>query len=157
LAPPAAIRSDIPPTFSTIFWNTRCFPKETTRTLGLLCDPRHPALTEFPTEFHTNWQWWDLASKSRPMILDGLPAKVRPLVQVIDDWYTGRKLGLLFEARVGGGKLMVCSIDLRSHLADRPVARQFRHSLFDYMHSAAFAPRQAVELAAIRGLLKDSG
>ena len=39
-------------------------------TLGILCDPNHPALARFPTEFHTNWQWWHLVKNSRPIVLD---------------------------------------------------------------------------------------
>ena len=67
------------------------------------------------------------------MILDDLPPDLRPTVQVIDDWVTNRKLGLVFEAKVGKGKLLVCSIDLKNDLDQNPVARQMRHSLLDYM------------------------
>jgi hypothetical protein len=42
-------------------------------TLGLLCDPAHPAFAKFPTEFHSNWQWWHLVRNSRPLILDRAP------------------------------------------------------------------------------------
>ena len=34
-------------------------------TLGILCEPKHPALAEFPTEFHSNWQWWPIVMASR--------------------------------------------------------------------------------------------
>ena len=155
LLPSASVRSDVPPCFSTIFWNTACFPSEATHTLGLLCDPKHPALAEFPTEFHANWQWWDLVRHSKAMVLDDFPAECRPLVQVIDDWYTCRKLGLIFEARVGGGRLLVCSIDLHTDMEHRPVARQLLRSLLDYMRSEAFAPRQAVDAATICRVMKD--
>jgi hypothetical protein len=80
--------------------------------LGILCDPEHPLFARFPTDSHSNWQWWYLIQRSGAMIMDQLPPRLRPNVQVIDDWVTARRLGLLFEARVGRGKLMVCSIDL---------------------------------------------
>jgi len=89
------------------------------------------------------------------MILVSFPADFRPLVQVIDDWNTNRKLGLVFEARVAGGKLLVCSIDLTSDLAERPVARQMLHSLLDYADSPAFAPKQTIDVGLIRGLLRE--
>ena len=111
-------------------------------------------MARFPTEFHSNWQWWDPVSQSRAMILDAFPAEFRPLVQVIDDWNTNRKLGLLFEARAGGGKLLVCSIELRTGLEQRPVARQLLRSLLDYAGGPAFAPAQELPLEAVRGLLK---
>jgi len=154
MPPPATVRSDVPPGFTTIFWNTQWTRRQPPHTLGILCNPQHPALAGFPTEFHSNWQWWDLVSKSRSMILDEFPATLRPIVQVIDDWNTNRRLGLVFEAKVGGGRLLVCSIDLRSNLAERPVARQMLHSLLRYMQSPAFAPNQGLDRGLIRGLLQ---
>jgi hypothetical protein len=155
LMPPLnSIDSDIPAGFSSIFWNTQWTRQQPPHTLGILCDPKHPALAEFPTEFHSNWQWWDLVTKSRFMVLDGFGPELHPIVQVIDDWNTNRKLGLVFEARVGEGKLLVCSMDLRSDLDQRPVARQMFHSLLSYVNSSAFAPKCTIGAELIHGLLK---
>jgi hypothetical protein len=155
LMPPLnSIDSDIPPAFTTIFWNTQWTARQPPHTLGILCNPKHPALAQFPTEFHSNWQWWDLVTKSRFMILDKFPAEIRPIVQVIDDWNTNRKLGLLFEAKADQGKLLVCSMDLRSDLEQRPVARQMLNSLLSYMNSNAFVPKQKLNAEIIHSLLK---
>jgi hypothetical protein len=131
--------------FTSIFWNTAWTSGQAPRTLGILCDPSHPALAQFPTESHSNWQWWYLLSRARPLVFDGPLAEAQPLVQVIDDWFTSRKLGLLFEVRAGEGKLLVCSVDLRGELADNPVARQFRSSLLAYAASGEFQPRLQIE------------
>jgi hypothetical protein len=149
------INSDIPAGFSSIFWNTQWTRRQTPHTLGILCNPKHPALEEFPTEFHSNWQWWDLVTKSKFMILDEFTSKLLPIVQVIDDWNTNRKLGLIFEAKVGSGKLLVCNIDLRSNLDERPVARQMLHSLLNYMQSDLFAPQHSTEIELIRTLFRE--
>jgi hypothetical protein len=155
LMPPLnTIDSDIPAGFSSIFWNTQWTRRQPPHTLGILCNPKHPALSKFPTEFHSNWQWWDLVTKSKFMILDEFSPKLRPIVQVIDDWNTNRKLGLIFEAGVACGKLLVCSIDLRSDLDKRPVARQMLRSLYQYMDSAAFAPSQSLDIKLVRSLLR---
>ena len=154
LAAPQTIASDMPAGFTTIFWNTQWTNGQPPHTLGILCDPKHAALSRFPTESHSNWQWWDLVAKSRAMILDDLDEKIRPIVQVIDDWNTNRRLGLIFEAKVGPGKLLVCSIDLQTDLEHRPVARQMRHSLLSYMGSRAFKPRVRLEPQAIAGLFR---
>ena len=74
------------------------------------------------------------------------------MVQPIDTWFENRRLGLLFEARVNGGKLVVCSMDLQSDLDRRIVARQMLHSLLGYMASDAFAPQVEVDAGAIRAL-----
>ena len=93
-------------------------------------------------------------TKSRFMVLDKFAPRLRPIVQVIDDWNTNRKLGLLFEAKLGRGKLLVCSIDLRSNLNTRPVARQMLYSLLRYMDSDSFNPEEAPDIRLIGNLLK---
>ncbi len=155
LMPPLnSIDSDVPAAFTTIFWNTQWTRQQPPHTLGILCDPKHPALAQFPTEFHSNWQWWDLVSKSRFMILDELPAELRPIVQVIDDWNTNRRLGIIFEAKVGKGKLLVTGIDLKNDLTRRPVARQMLDSLLKYMESSAFAPKSSIDAGLLQGLFR---
>jgi hypothetical protein len=120
-------------------------------TLGILCNPEHPALSQFPTEYHSNWQWWHLVMNSRAIVLDDLPQSHRPLVQVIDNFERNHKLGLIFECRVGNGRLLVCSIDLPA-LQDRPEARQLYFSLLKYMNSDAFDPGTKLEPALVAGL-----
>ena len=68
--------------------------------------------------------------------------------------YRSMKLrSLVFEAKVAGGSLLVCSIDLRNDLDHRPVARQMLHSLTEYMHGAAFHPSRSLDVALIKRLL----
>jgi len=126
--------------FSTIFWNTAWTRGQAPHTLGILCNPDHPLLQEFPTEYHSNWQWWDPVTHSQAMILDDLPGNLKPLIQPIDTWFENRRLGLAFEARAGNGKIMVCSIDLHSGMEERPVSRQLLHSILQYMNSTDFNP-----------------
>ena len=136
--------------FSSIFWNTAWTGGQAPHTLGILCDPDHPVFGHFPTEYHSNWQWWDPVTHSRAMRLDHLPGDLRPLIQPIDTWFENRRLGLLFEARVGGGRLMVCSIDLLNHMEERPVARQLLYSVLEYMKSGEFDPGTELEPAQVK-------
>ncbi len=124
--------------------------------LGLWCDAKHPALAEFPTEQFGDWQWIELARNARAMNLDTLPRQLQPMVQPIDDWNRNYKLGLVFECAVGTGHLMVCSADLEDSLETRPVARQLRRSLLDYMAGAKFKPEVAVTAAELGGLFFDT-
>ena len=87
--------------------------------MGILTDPEHPLFKSFPTEFHSNWQWWPIVKKSRPFILDYAPEGYKPLVQVIDNIERNHKLGLVFEFAVGEGKLLVCMSDLKA-VQDKP-------------------------------------
>ena len=73
--------------------------------MGILCDPAHPALSDFPTEYHSNWQWWDAMSHCDAIQLNDFPVELKPIVRIIDDWVTNRRLALLMEAKVGKGKI----------------------------------------------------
>jgi len=118
--------------------------------LGLWCDTNHPALSEFPTEANCDWQWTELLRNTRAINLDHLPKNLRPIVSAIDDWNRNYKLGLIFEARVGDGKLLVCAADLNANSS--PVARQLRRSLLDYLSGKDFAPPAKISLADFAGL-----
>ena len=143
---------DIRVGFSSIFWNTAWTNKQPPHTLGILCDPAHPALAAFPTEGYSDYQWWDLVSNCNAMVLDDFPADYRPVVQLIDDWFTNRKLGILLEGKVGNGKLMVCSADLQKDLDKRPAARQLRQSILQYMASDRFNPSASLDPALVKAL-----
>ena len=119
--------------FSSVFWNTAWTRNQAPHTLGILCDPAHKVFAHFPTESHSNWQWWELVHGAAAMRMDHLAPDLRPLVQVIDTWFEARRLGLLYEAQVGEGRLVVCSMDLESDLEHRLVARQMRYSLAQYL------------------------
>jgi len=155
MVPPDRVRTDVVLGFTPIFWNTAWTGGQAPHTLGILCDPGHPALAAFPTESHTNWQWWDLVHRASAMVLDDLPEGLRPIVQVVPDWFDPKRLGLVFEAKVGKGRLLVTSIDLADDLANRPVARQMRRSLLAYVASKAFDPKHAVTLDQVRALVKE--
>lgn len=151
------LRWDCPPVGRLpIFWN-RLMGPGWERFLGLLCEPKHPALAEFPTAFCYQWQWQDIVRPyCRAVNLDMLPGAVRPIVQVIDDWNRNYKLGLVFECRVGKGRLVVCSADIETDLEKRPAARQLRYSLLAYMAGEAFNPTVSVEAGQIEGVLFDN-
>lgn len=138
--------------FSSIFWNTAWTARQAPHTLGILCNPKHPALSGFPTDNYTNWQWWYLLAPGHAaaMIVDQLPPGLTPIVQVIDDWFTARRLGLVFEAKVGKGKLLVSGIDLETGLETNLVARQLRSSLLRYVTSDRFDPKTEITVEQLR-------
>jgi hypothetical protein len=139
--------------FSTIFWNTLWTEGQGPTTLGIHCDPGHAALAEFPTDAHTNWQWWHVVHRAAPLRLDGLPRALAPIVRVIDDWHTGRSLGLVIEATLGAGRLIVCGFELGDPAGADPVSRQLRRSLAAYAASPRFAPRVALTERMLRDLV----
>lgn len=138
-----------------VFWN-RLMNPAWGRMLGLWCDANHPALSGFPTAAAGDWQWMELVRRKRAVNLDGLPRDLQPIVQPVDDWNRNYKLGLIFEAEVGAGRLLVCALDLEGALGELPAARQLRRSLLDYMAGNAFRPRVRLTPERARGLWFDS-
>ncbi len=139
--------------FVPVFWSPVHFPDQP-GTMGLLMDPKHAAFRDFPTDFYSNWQWWDLCKKSKTVDVDSLT--VDPIVTVIDNFFKNRKLSNVFEARVGNGMLVFSSVDLHSDIENRPAARQLKYSLINYMRSNNFNPESTITTNEILSLkLKD--
>ncbi len=139
--------------FSPIFWNTAWTGKQKPHTLGILCDPNHPALNAFPTEFHSNWQWWEIIHRAKAISLDDFPASLEPIIRVIDDWFENRRLGLVFEAKTGSGKILITSIDFTGDLSTSYALRQLYYSLLKYVESPYFQPKVVVSVEDLRTLL----
>ncbi len=145
------VKTDVALGFSSVFWNTAWTGNQPPHTLGMVVRNQHPALAGFPTEDHSNWQWWDLIHGGAAMVLDDLPPAVQPIVQPIDTWFRAHKLALLFEARVAGGKLLVCSMDLAG---ESPETRAMKQSLLAYAGGPRFAPAVEVTPDQLAGLFR---
>lgn len=149
--------------FIPCFWNYSMFngiaggkPDRTSPgTLGLLVRPDHPALATFPTEFHSNWQWWPIMKFAEPLIMDGVK-QLRPIVEPIDNVERCHRLGLLFEVRVGSGRLLVCMADLPKAVANnfrgQPEIRQLYASIMTYANGADFNPMEYLTESELRSL-----
>jgi len=107
--------------------------------MGFICDPDSPLFEHFPTEFHSNWQWWQLVKNCKPVILDETPADYKPMVQTIDNFARNHKMGMIFESKYGRGSVLICAIDLLN-LQDKPEARQLYYSILNYVKSDDFSP-----------------
>ena len=146
--------------FQTDYWNYRMFKTISENnnrhvspgTLGILTDPEHPLFASFPTEMHTNWQWFPVIKASHPFKLDNTAADYRPIVQVIDNIERNHKLGLVFEFAVGKGKLLVVMSDLEK-AAEYPEGEQFYLSVLRYMSTQHFAPKTAISVADFHSLI----
>ncbi len=147
--------------FTTDYWNYRMFSTISHNankpvspgTMGLLIQAEHPALSQFPTDFHSDWQWFIPAKMGYPLVLVALnPEGYIPIVQAIDNVERNHRLGLVMEFGVGPGKLMLLMAPL-SALNEKPEGRQLIASLIDYMAGPSFAPATTLSPDALRSLL----
>ncbi|MBR3630382.1 MAG: beta-glucuronidase [Oscillospiraceae bacterium] len=153
------LKNAVKGSYCTDFW---CYPmfrsisesmgKETpVGTLGLCIDKHHPAVKGFRCDRHTTPPWYDLVTHADLAILDDLP--ITPTVQMIDNFERNHKLGLLFECKTGGGRLLVCTARL-SEITDRYEARLFAANLLEYAASPAFNPSADLDFAQLRAVLE---
>ena len=148
--------------FQTDYWNYRMFKticennkkKVSPGTLGILTNPEHPIFKSYPTEMHTNWQWFPVIKESHPLVLDNFAKDYRPIVQVIDNIERNHKLGLVMEWKVGAGKLLVCMSDLEK-AAQYPEGKAFYQSVIDYMRSADFNPSSEISVDELKKKLAE--
>lgn len=138
--------------FVPVFWSPVHFPKQA-GTMGLLLDPAHPAFAHFPTDSHTDWQWWRLTTQSKTLCIDSLYTEVTPLIECVDNFANNRRLTNLFETNCLNGKLVVCSLDLLREQEKNPEKKQLLYSLIEYMKSGKFSPARQVSPTAIRAFL----
>lgn len=133
--------------FSPDYWSYHMFKEiseNTNRdvspgTLSLFMNPEHPLFKQFPTQSHTGFQWWSIIKASRPFILDCMPANYTPVVQVIDNIQRAHKLGILFEFKVGKGKLLVSTTRF-DQIKNTPEGQQYYHAILKYALSDKFKP-----------------
>lgn len=138
------------------WWNWRDQPVKP-GTMGILCDPEHPVFARFPTEYHSDYQWWDILEKSKVFLLPAGQKKPEILLQMVDDYHISAHLAPLVQARIGKGRLVACSLDLISDLEHRPAAKQLYKSLINYMKEDTFSPSCVCTLEEFRQAIQYHG
>ncbi len=143
-----ALPKSIGTQFTTDFWSVGTFAMQE-GSMGQLIDTAHPIFKNFPTEFHTNWQWWPMAN-TRAVIL---PQQMDAIITEMDSYAYLRPMAQLFECSVGGGKVLFSSMGLLN-LQQYPEARALLHAIYQYLASEEFSPVQEMSLEQLKELVK---
>ena len=146
--------SDVKQTYLPVFWNTSWFKMRPPHTTGATIDTRHPLFKNFPTDNWTNINWWELVNKAQVMNLREFPFGYQPPVQPIDTWHVSRKLGMMIEANVLGGRLLMTTMDISNDLDRRVVARCMRRAIVEYMSGEDFRPTLTLDSRIITDLFE---
>ncbi len=146
--------NDVVHRYLPVFWNTSWFKMRPPHTTGSYILKNHPVFGAFPTDDWQNLNWWELVNGAQVMNLSEFPRDYQPIVQPIDTWHVSRKLGMLIEARVLNGRVLMTTMDITRDLEHRPVARQLRTSILEYMQSDRFQPVISLEPQTLTNLFE---
>jgi hypothetical protein len=153
LPDPQSLVKCIPTRWMPVFWNMLLF-RDQTSTIGIHLDPANALFAQFPTESHSDAQWAKLTDGAAGGV-DLTGTVIRPLVWLIDDFHADfqRKLGAVFEAKVGRGRLLVATLNLAPENQQWPEVRQFLASLYAYAGSSRFNPAETLTPQTLDTLL----
>lgn len=138
--------------FHNHFWNPIMF-KWAPMTLGCLIHAEHPVFKEFITEKHLDWQWWDILTNAKVIEMVDTPNEFRPFIQTIDSYDSNHKLGIGFEAKVNGGKLLVLAMDTQKNMENRPASQQLLQSIDSYVKSEHFDPKVEINESFVESFM----
>jgi hypothetical protein len=147
------IRDPLDGRFVPVFWSPLHFPNQP-GALGSMIQSEHPAFEDFPTDDHSNWQWWELLSKSTSVNTTKLGSKFQPVMRFVDKFNRNELAACLWETRIGQAKVFVCTLDIESDPKTRIVAQQLRRSLNAYLASEKFNPQFSCEMETFASLFQ---
>ena len=129
--------------FTTDFWSVGTFADQEGG-MGQLIDVTHPIFRKFPTDFHTDWQWWIMATK-RAVIL---PHPMKSIITEMDSYAYLRPMAQLLEFNCLNGKVLLSTMELHKSL-QYPEARALQTAIYEYMAGKEFVSEEKLTLEEV--------
>lgn len=124
--------------FTTDFWSVGTFADQEGG-MGQLIDTEHPIFKEFPTDFHTDWQWWIMTTK-RAVIL---PHPMKTIITEMDSYAFLRPMAQMIEFRCLKGKVLLSTMELHKS-QQYPEARALQTAIYEYLSGEDFEPAEEI-------------
>ena len=124
--------------FTTDFWSVGTFADQEGG-MGQLIDTEHPIFKEFPTDFHTDWQWWIMASKRAVILLHPM----KTIITEMDSYAFLRPMAQMIEFRCLKGKVLLSTMELHKS-QQYPEARALQASIYTYLSGENFEPAEEI-------------
>ena len=134
--------------FTTDFWSVGTFAEQEGG-MGQLIDTEHPIFRNFPTDFHTDWQWWIVAGK-RAVIL---PRSIKSVITEMDSYAFLRPMTQLIEFNCLNGKVLLSTMELHKSL-QYPEARALQAAIYEYLSGEEFRPAEELTVEELRTMVR---
>lgn len=95
--------------------------------------------TQFTTDFHTDWQWWIMATK-RAVIL---PHPMKTIITEMDSYAFLRPMAQMIEFRCLKGKVLLSTMELHKS-QQYPEVRALQASIYTYLSGENFEPAEGI-------------
>ena len=149
---PAALPRSRAVSFRPDFWSPMFHTSHSDGySLGIFVEEHHPLFTHFPTGCFGDWQWFEPLQNAHGLLVNDLPPALRPIVQPIASIDLPERLAMLFEARVGPGRLFVSTVDLLGK--SDPASRALLSAVYRYVSGDEFRPQPKLEPEVLRAYL----
>ena len=143
-----SLPNSIKPQFTTDFWSVGTFAEQEGG-MGQLIDTEHPIFRNFPTDFHTDWQWWIVAGK-RAVIL---PRSMKSVITEMDSYAFLRPMTQLIEFNCLNGKVLLSTMELHKSL-QYPEARALQAAIYEYLSGEEFQPAEELTVEELRTMVR---
>lgn len=97
----------------------------------------HPLMEQFPHDGFCGWQFRNMLNEGYSCALDLTEIEYSPVIEIASTYKYARREALMFEYKVGKGKLFVCSLNLPENDAG---ARYLKSSIISYVKGDKFNP-----------------
>lgn len=117
--------------------------------LGVILNDK-PLLADFPHDGFGGFQCRTMIEEGDVVAVDLPNAPFDPIVEVVPSYKNARREAMVFEYKVGNGKLFVCTLGLNE---SDPAGRYLKARILSYVMSDAFAPGDELTMEQLGTLL----
>ena len=110
----------------------------------------HPILKDMPHSGFCGWQFCDMLEGGSAICFEAEGVPFNPIIEVVSTHKYAIRQAALFEMRALGGRLVVCSLNLKD---TDPAAIWLKESIIEYMSSDNFNPIDTIDEAALHRLV----
>jgi len=109
----------------------------------------HILMEDFPHDGYCGWQFREMMNGGKAVVLDLPRTPYAPIIEIASSYKNAQREAMLFEYKVGSGKLLVCTLNLREN---DPGACWLKSRIVSYVMSEDFEPTEGLNFAELAAL-----
>ncbi len=110
----------------------------------------HPIFYDIPNDGHCDLKFREMLSDGEAAVLDIKDIPHNPIIDIASTYKNAHREAMLFEYRVGEGRLLVCTLNLKE---SDPFAAYLKKKILEYAIGSEFVPRDRISLSTLSTIL----